>query len=357
MTTITMHRGGASSTPIGRAKPRAIAVWLLSVAALVFLMIVVGGITRLTESGLSMVDWRPVTGLLPPLSDEAWRAAFEAYKTSPQYRIVNQGMSLADFKTIFWWEYIHRLLGRVIGLAYALPLAVFWLRRRIPRGYKGRLLGLLALGALQGGLGWFMVRSGLVDVPEVSHLRLTAHLTLAFVIFALLVWTALDLTAKRSGGKDAGLRRLAQTVVGLVFLQVIMGGLVAGLRAGHVYNTWPLMDGGFLPDLAFSMQPWWRNVIDNAALVQFNHRIGAYLMVVTAVVLFLRSMRARVAAPDRLGAVLLLAVVLAQTSIGIATLLSSVPVGLGVVHQGGAAVVLFMALLVAHGHRREHHAA
>lgn len=352
-----MLRGGVPSAPIGKAKPRAVAAWLLSVAALVFVMIVVGGITRLTESGLSMVDWRPVTGLLPPLSDEAWRAMFEAYKASPQYRIVNQGMSLDDFRTIFWWEYIHRLLGRVIGLAYALPLAVFWLRRRIPRGYKPRLLGLLVLGALQGGLGWFMVRSGLVDVPEVSHLRLTAHLTLAFAIFALLVWTALDLMARRSGGKDQVLRGLSQAVVGLVFLQVILGGLVAGLRAGHIYNTWPLMDGGFLPDLAFAMQPWWRNIIDNAALVQFNHRMGAYLLLMAAVLLFLRSMRRRVAAPDRLGAVLLLVVLLAQAVIGIATLLASVPIGLGALHQAGGAMALFMAVLVAHGHRKDHHAA
>lgn len=356
MTTITMHRGGAPSALIGRPKPRAIAVWLLSVAALVFLMIVVGGITRLTESGLSMVDWRPVTGILPPLSDEAWSAAFEAYRTSPQYRIVNQGMSLVDFKTIFWWEYIHRLLGRVIGLAYALPLAIFWLRRRIPRGYKPRLLGLLVLGALQGGLGWFMVKSGLVDVPEVSHIRLTAHLTLAFAIYALLIWTAMDLMSRRSGGKDPVLRGLAKTVVGLVFLQVVLGGLVAGLRAGQVYNSWPLMDGGFLPELAFAMEPWWRNVTDNAALVQFNHRMGAYLLLGATMLLFMRSMRRRVAAPDRLGAALLMVVVLAQMVIGIATLLSGVPIGLGVLHQAGGAVVLMMAVLVAHGHRKDHYA-
>ena len=238
-----------------RADPRLVGWWLVVMAGLVWLMVVVGGATRLTESGLSMVDWQPIRGVVPPLTEAQWLEEFEAYRQYPEYKLINRGMSLAAFKTIFWWEYAHRLLGRLIGLAFALPLAVFWLRGIIPPGYKPRLVGLLLLGGAQGLLGWFMVKSGLVDEPEVSHYRLTAHLTLAFAIFAALMWTALSLLRPRAGPSDPLLRRLAGVFVGLVFLQVILGGLVAGLKAGYAFNSWPLMDGRLIPRPSVRHEP------------------------------------------------------------------------------------------------------
>ncbi|WP_281301422.1 MULTISPECIES: COX15/CtaA family protein [unclassified Iodidimonas] len=353
MKSITTHSGQAGSGLRSRsAQERALGRWLLWVAALVFLMVVVGGITRLTESGLSMVDWRPVTGILPPLNEQEWQAAFDQYKASPEYRINNRGMSLAQFKGIFWWEYGHRLLGRLIGLAYALPLAIFWLRGRVPGAYKGRLLFLLLLGGAQGFLGWFMVKSGLVDHPEVSHYRLTAHLTLAFVIFSALLWTALDLLSRGRPYRDGHLRTLAKWLLALVFLQIIMGGLVAGLKAGYIFNSWPLMDGRFVPAQLVDMAPFWVNLFDNSATVQFDHRMGAYALFIFGIILLVKTWRRRVPVRLKMLAGLIFVALCGQIALGIFTLLHHVPVALGAAHQGGALVVLALALGYLHGVRK-----
>lgn len=322
---------------------RAIAIWLFAVAALVALMVVIGGLTRLTESGLSMVEWRPVSGWLPPLSETAWQAEFEKYKQFPEYQKINIGMTLEGFQGIYWLEYIHRLLGRIIGLAFAIPMIVFWLRGRIPAGVKPHLVVMFLLGGAQGALGWFMVKSGLVDHPDVSHYRLTAHLGLALLIFGYLLWGGLSLlrqgamTRWRGGG-------VAAALAVLVFLQILSGGLVAGMNAGLAHNTWPLMDGKVFPDGLLIMRPWWHNVFENAMTVQFQHRMGAYLVglvaIATAVILKGR-------APTALRHALL-TVIGVQIALGIFTLLHHVPIALGTLHQAGAVAVLGVAVALWH---------
>lgn len=353
MSTVTLHSGGgASSIRPGRASRRSVGRWLLCVALLVFTMVVVGGITRLTESGLSIVDWRPVSGILPPLSEADWQAAFDAYKQYPEYQIMNRGMTLSEFQTIFWWEYVHRLLGRLIGFVFAVPLVYFWMRKSIPRGYGPRLLGLLFLGGAQGLLGWFMVKSGLVDHPEVSHYRLAAHLTLAFIIFAALFWTALDLLGHRRPSRDAVLGKWGRWILLLLFLQIIMGGLVAGLKAGYTFNTWPLMEGSFIPEHYMAMTPVWQNILDNTATVQFNHRMGAYLLVILSFFLLLKTFARRAPGQVRFLAGLLFTVLCLQMTIGILTVLYAVPVALGAVHQAMALVVLAVVLMFVHRFRK-----
>lgn len=353
MTTVTLHSGGATgSMRGGRRSGRSVGLWLLGVASMVFAMVVVGGITRLTESGLSMVDWRPVTGILPPLSASEWQAAFDAYRQYPEYKLMNKGMTLAQFQNIFWWEYVHRILGRLIGLVFAVPLVVFWVRKRIPSGYGPRLVGILLLGGAQGFLGWFMVKSGLVDHPEVSHYRLTAHLTLAFVIYAALLWTAFDLLGRHRPNRDAVLRRMGHWLLALVFLQIVMGGLVAGLKAGYTYNTWPLMDGRFFPDYAFSLSPMWQNFLDNTALVQFNHRMGAYILFVFSLLLLVSSWTRRAPGQVRFLAGLVFFVLCIQIVIGIQTILHIVPITLGALHQAGGLIVLSAVLALVHRHRK-----
>lgn len=354
MSTVTFHTGGsASALPTRGPEARGLGLWLLIVALLVFAMIVVGGITRLTESGLSMVDWRPVTGLLPPLSEQDWRQAFEAYKQYPEYQVVNRGMALAQFKTIYWWEYAHRLLGRLIGLAFFAPLAVFWVRGAIPARYKPRLVGLLILGGAQGLLGWYMVKSGLVERPDVSHYRLAAHFGLALILFAALLWTALDFLAPRRGLRHPRLRRWAMGFFCLVFLQCVLGAMVAGLDAGLAYNTWPDMGGHFLPPMAFAMEPAWINFVENPALVQFEHRLGGYLVAAAALALFLRSLRNTIPAPAKLGAFALVLIVAGQVILGILTVLHHVPVPLGALHQAMAVILLAGAVMFVHMHRKD----
>jgi len=354
MSTVTFHTGGrASALPGGPIADRGVGLWLLAVAALIFAMVLLGGITRLTESGLSMVDWRPVTGVLPPLSEEGWQAAFEDYKQYPQYRVENRGMALAQFKTIYWWEYAHRMLGRLIGLIYILPLIAFWAKGRLPPRYGGRLAGIFLLGAAQGALGWFMVRSGLVDVPEVSHYRLTAHLGLAVLLFALVVWTALDCLAERRGSREVKLRRRGKLLTALVGLQILLGGMVAGLDAGLAYNTWPGMNGRLLPAEAFDLQPLWRNFLDNPALVQFLHRMGGYLVAAGALWLLWTTRRRAASAPARAGAGLLLVLVGLQIAVGVSTVLHHVPIALGALHQGLALLVFTGSLIFTHMHRKD----
>ncbi len=324
--------------------------WLIFVAVLVFAMIVLGGVTRLTNSGLSMTDWKPVTGWLPPLSQEAWQAEFERYKAFPEYQKINKGMSLEEFKGIYAFEFAHRVLGRVIGIAFFVPFALFLVLGKI-RGPLVIRLGLLfILGGLQGGMGWFMVKSGLVDDPDVSHYRLTAHLALASLIFSVILWTIFDLLNTLEGPRrsEGTVRRLAWFVLGLVVVQILIGGFVAGLNAGFVYNDWPMMGGDFMPEDMMYMSPWYVNFLENPGAIQFLHRIVAYVMMVMAVVLYLISRRQDIRYEVRLGCVIILVAVLLQAAIGIATLLYVVPVSLGALHQAGGMIVLAVGLYVVH---------
>ncbi len=330
--------------------PRAVAAWLLVCAALVAAMVVVGGITRLTHSGLSIVEWQPLVGTLPPLSDGDWQALFDKYRETPQYRVVNRGMSLDEFKGIFWWEYVHRLLGRAIGLAFIVPLAWFWSRGWIDRALGWKLAGVFALGGLQGAMGWYMVASGLVEEPRVSHLRLTAHLGLAFLILGALIWIGLDLLHPRRRGAPAP-AGFATAVAGLVFVQVLAGALVAGLRGGKAYSTFPLMNGHLVPPETFMLEPWWLNFVNNMATVQLDHRLLAWLLLALVPWLWLRVRRSEATLRAKRAATVLLGLVAAQFALGVATLLTVVPVGLAVAHQGVATLVFAAALFTAHALR------
>lgn len=330
---------------------RAVGFWLLFMTFMVFLMVMVGGATRLTESGLSMTDWQPVTGALPPLSAEAWQTEFGKYQQSPEYRLRNAGMSLEEFKGIFYWEWAHRLLGRLLGVFFALPLVWFWIKGRIPQGYKPKLLVLLVLGGSQGLLGWYMVMSGLVDEPAVSHYRLTAHLMLALFIMAALWWNALSLLSPIPVQSTRPIKILTHTAMLMLTLQLIMGALVAGLKAGHMFNTWPLMGDSFVPDGLTVMDPFVRNLIDNAVTVQFDHRIGAYILTALVVALFWCSRNA--ARALRQGSWALLALVTLQMVLGIVTLVMDVPVFWGTAHQGGGALVLLAMVYMMHLQRRK----
>jgi heme a synthase len=329
---------------------RAIRLWLYAVAALVLAMVLVGGATRLTESGLSITEWQPVMGALPPLTDSAWQTAFEKYQAIPQYRALNAGMSLENFKTIYWWEWTHRLLGRLIGAAFLLPFLWFVWRGWVAPDLRRRLWLIFALGALQGVVGWWMVASGLAARVEVSHYRLATHLILACIIYVALIWTAQRLDAGRPAPAPAPgrIRLTAAALLFLVLVQIYLGALVAGLRAGYVYNTWPLIDGRFVPAAAqlFFDTPLWRNVFDNALTAQFDHRMLAYLIVVCALWHAFDAARSEKAAA-RAGTFVLAAAVALQAALGIATLLLVVPLPLALLHQAMAMVVLTVAALHA----------
>jgi cytochrome c oxidase assembly protein subunit 15 len=315
---------------------RAVAAWLLVCAALVFLIVVVGGVTRLTRSGLSIVEWQPLIGALPPLSEAHWQELFAKYRQTPEFRLVNFDMTLEGFKTIFWWEYAHRLLGRLIGLVFFLPLLYFLWKGKIDKPLAWKLFGIFLLGGLQGALGWFMVKSGLVDDPKVSHFRLTAHLGVALAIFAAQFWIALGLLFPR----NQPVVKQAAALPLIIFLMALTGGMVAGLRAGYAYNTFPLMNGHFVPPEILALEPWWQNFFYNMATVQFVHRGFFWLL---AVLIPLAWWRER-ASP---AAHVLMAAFVLQASLGIATLLLRVPVALGAAHQGGAVLLLAAALWYA----------
>jgi len=337
------------------ADARAVARWLLLVAGMVWVMVAIGGATRLTGSGLSIMEWAPIAGMLPPLSEAEWQRLYDLYRTIPQYQLVNQGFGMDGFKEIFWLEWIHRFWGRVIGLAYVAGLAWFWLRGRVPPGLKPRLLLLLALGGLQGAIGWFMVASGFeADRTAVSPYRLVIHLGMAFLLFGVLVWTALTLLRPAPEPETAppALRRWVHAAAGLAVLAMLAGGFVAGIRAGFAYNTFPLMDGGLVPEGYWDLTPAWKNLTANIAAVQFNHRLlatAALFAAAGAAVLAWRSLpRGRVR-----GAVMGLGIAVAlQYALGIATLLAVVPVWLGTLHQTVAVLVLAGALLALHALRR-----
>jgi cytochrome c oxidase assembly protein subunit 15 len=373
---------------------------------MIFVMVVIGGITRLTLSGLSITEWQPVTGILPPLSAASWAAEFEKYQHIPQYRLINAGMSLTEFQTIYWWEYVHRLWGRLIGFAYAVPFVYFLIRGRIPRRLAWPLAGIFALGAAQGALGWYMVESGLADRAEVSQYRLVAHLALALAIYAVTLWIALNVlqnpspalrplgarvrapvgshikdargvarperrepgegvsegpavrpltpTLSPDGGEGADRvwRRAAEAIIALVALTIVAGGFVAGLHAGLVYNTFPLMDGGLVPADYAQLQPFIRNWFENVAAVQFDHRLLATTTAAAVLALWLAGSRAGLPRPTRLAMHGLLAVAALQFALGVATLLLVVPIPLAAAHQGGAVLLLTAAIVLRHTLRR-----
>ncbi|MEZ5461750.1 COX15/CtaA family protein [Dokdonella sp.] len=331
-----------------RARPRAVGWWLLSCCAVLLALVMVGGATRLTESGLSIVDWKPVTGILPPIGESEWQAEFGRYQESPQYSAVNHGMDLGEFKTIFWFEYVHRLLARVLGLWFALPLAWFWLRGAIPGNLRWPLLGILVLGGAQGYLGWYMVKSGLVDVPRVSPYRLAAHLGLALIVYALMLRIALGLLLARTRAavENAESAWPGGILLTLVALTIVFGAFVAGLRAGLMYNTFPLMAGQWVPPNLLALQPAWTNFFENPVTVQFVHRLLALTTLATTLWIWWRLRgRAQDCAQAR-SRHALLAMALLQVTLGICTLLWFVPVWLGTLHQGGA-VLLLSSVLVA----------
>ena len=345
-----------SATRVGPAdRLRPVRIWLYAIAALVLLMVVVGGATRLTESGLSITSWKPVAGILPPLSEADWQAEFEAYKQIPQFQVLNSWMSLEDFKYIFWWEWVHRFLGRIIGLAFAVPFLVFLLQKRFTWSLAAPLAGLFVLGGFQGFLGWWMVSSGLSELTSVSQYRLAAHLGAAALLFVALIWVARRLTPRIRPEGQGGAWPIA-VLLSLLLVQIVAGAFVAGLDAGMGYNTWPLMDGELIPRGLDAMTPLWRNFFENNLTVQFVHRVIAYLVVVY--VLFILVMKSRhkglVGAHLWLPRIALL--VLLQVGLGIATLLAAVPISLALGHQALAfmlagAVTAYLADLRGHPRR------
>jgi cytochrome c oxidase assembly protein subunit 15 len=340
----------STDTSHAAAIPGGVRLWLVIVAAMIVVMVLVGGATRLTESGLSIVEWKPVTGTLPPLTAQAWNEAFEAYKLIPQYQQINRGMSLDEFKTIFWWEWSHRFLGRAIGAVFLLPFLYFLWRGGLSDRLKNRLWLIFSLGALQGAVGWWMVASGLTGRTEVSQYRLAVHLMLALTIYALIVWTLV-----RGSGSSAPvpvpprLRRTVNVMAVLTFLQIYFGALVAGLRAGRVFNTWPDIDGSFIPSAArlFFEQPWWRNFFDNTLTVQFTHRMLAYLLLAQTLWHVGHAIAVRVDATVVRGATLIAGATTLQAVLGILTLVNGVPIDLALAHQAGAVLVLTLVLLQA----------
>ena len=334
-------------------KQKSIAVWLFVCCAMVFIMVVVGGVTRLTDSGLSIVEWQPVSGTLPPMSQSDWDEFHQKYQQSPQYQKINKGMSVDEFKTIFWWEYIHRVLGRLIGLVFFIPFVYFLIRKQIDKPLGIKLSGIFILGGLQGFMGWYMVMSGLVDNPHVSQYRLTAHLGLAFVIFAAMFWVATDLLYDRNKSPHnpdelKGLRRFSIGLTWLIFIMVLSGGLVAGIRAGLAYNTFPLMNGHFIPPEIFLLEPLWRNFFENMATVQFDHRMIAWILMFTVPYFWFKARKHQLSDSAKLACNLFLIMLVIQVGLGISTLLLAVPLVLGAAHQGGAMMLFTAALWVNH---------
>lgn len=324
-----------------------IAWWLLVCCALVFAMVVLGGVTRLTGSGLSMVHWKPVSGVLPPLSQSAWEREFEHYRESPEYAYVNKGMSLEAFKSIFWFEYAHRLLGRLIGVVFLIPFLYFLVRRRIEASLLPKLVTMFVLGGLQGLLGWYMVKSGLVDDPHVSQYRLAAHLGLAVLVYAFMLWTALGILCGGEDPQPSARGKLATQVLILalaVFVTMMSGAFVAGLKAGFTYNTFPLMAGKLVPDGMWSVTPVYLNFFENVTTVQFNHRVLAIGTFFAIVAVWLSARRLELSRLERLWLHATALVALIQVALGILTLVLRVPVPLAALHQAGAMVLLTVLL-------------
>lgn len=353
----SLGQSGVANTAVTYPERRfvavsAVEVWLWTLAALVFAMVVVGGATRLTGSGLSITEWQPLLGAIPPLNEADWQVAFEKYKQIPQYRLVNEAMTIESFKFIYAWEWSHRLLGRLIGVVAALPLIYFAVTGRLRRGLAAKLGAVVGLGALQGAIGWFMVSSGLADRVDVSQYRLALHLTTALVIFSILIWLALDEASLRQPAilPQSGnhLKALAAGLLALVFLQVILGAFVAGLKAGRIYNTWPLMDGYWFPPDYVSLTSPWLSFFESHAAAQFNHRLTAYAVAALALFQAAVVFRSPVSSRFRMTSLAVLAAVFLQAISGIVTLLWQVPLGLGLLHQAGGALVLAAAVWHLH---------
>jgi cytochrome c oxidase assembly protein subunit 15 len=348
------HRHSASADtaarPDGQRGNRPVALWLLACCGMVVVMMLIGAATRLTESGLSMVEWRPLIGALPPLGEAEWQRIFGLYQKTSEYRLENAGMTLADFKTIFWWEYIHRLWGRLIGVVFAVPMLWFMLRRRVRGRLAFILFGLFLLGAAQGVIGWWMVKSGFADRSDVSQYRLAIHLGMAFLILGCLLWVALGLLsgAPQSQPVTPGIRRGAVILLALITVTVLSGGLVAGLNAGFAYNDWPFMNGQLVPREITDLVPLWLNLFENVATVQFDHRLLAYLTAAGVLLLWLAALRNRIGGALRRPLDLLLVMVVAQIALGVFTLIQVVPIGLAVLHQAGAIAVFCLAVWNAH---------
>ncbi|MGH7111648.1 MAG: COX15/CtaA family protein [Stellaceae bacterium] len=346
----TAARRAAVSRVRAESSPAPVAAWLFCCCAMILVMVILGGITRLTQSGLSITEWQPVIGVIPPLSHAEWMAEFNRYKAIPQYDAIHYGMTLGQFQWIFFWEYLHRLWGRLIGFVFILPLLYFLVRRRLPRRLGLPLFGIFVLGGAQGALGWYMVESGLVHRISVSQYRLVAHLALALLIYAAILWVGLSL-ARGPASHDAPAprwRRAAEAVLALVAVTIAAGGFTAGLRAGLVYNTFPLMDGRFVPASYARLHPFWLNWFANVAAVQFDHRILAYTTLSAIVCLAAAGLCARLPKPAKGALGALLAVVLLQVALGVSTLLLVVPIPLAVAHQANAVLLLTAALVFRH---------
>lgn len=332
---------------------RQVVIWLGAVCLLVCLIVVVGGITRLTDSGLSMVDWKPLLGVIPPLSEADWQQKFSSYQQFPEYQLLNKEMTLAEFKLIFFWEYLHRILGRLIGIVFLLPFIFFSLRGYFNKTLNVKLLIGLLLGGLQGLMGWYMVKSGLVDLPHVSHYRLAAHLSLAFIIFAFLLWLILDLQAANDRGKRPASRYLgfSYLITAVVALQVIVGAFVAGRNAGHGFNTFPKMGEQWLPNGLFQATPIWLNFLENNTTIQFTHRGLAWGIFLLIAVLWAITRKDKVLTKQRRAINLLMILLLMQFLLGVATLIYVVPTTLAVLHQFGALLLFASAIIVNHSLR------
>jgi cytochrome c oxidase assembly protein subunit 15 len=343
---------GLAETGSAGSRLKSVRIWLFAIAGLVFALVVVGGATRLTGSGLSITEWQPILGVAPPMSQAAWQDAFEKYQHIPEYSQINPGMTLEGFKAIYWWEWTHRLLGRLIGFVFFIPFAIFLLRGSIPRVFIPRIAALFVLGGAQGALGWFMVKSGLADRVDVSQYRLAAHLALAVAIAGYAFWLALSV--RDTEGKPAA-RKLpvaaklgAALLPGLVYLQIIAGAFVAGLKAGHASNTWPLMNGEIIPPGLDVFSPWYINLFENPLTAQFAHRSLAYAIAIFAAGLALYVWNARRARPLRLPMLAITAAILLQIALGIATVIYDVPLAIALAHQANAILVLALALWTLH---------
>lgn len=335
---------------------RSIIIWLLTGCFLIYVMVVIGGITRLTHSGLSMVEWNMIVGSMPPMTETDWLVPFEKYKHSPEYLIINNQFSLEEFKSIYWWEYSHRLLGRIIGIVFLIPFFYFLIKKKFDKPLLNKMFVLLALGALQGFLGWFMVKSGLQKEPHVSHYRLAAHLISAFTVFGFTFWYALDLLHHQNieqNEKTKKLHRLSYLMFGIIILQIIYGAFVAGLKAGLFYNTFPRMGNSFFPETITAYEPFWKNIVENPAGVQCIHRYLAYFVVIIVVFVWESVRKMNLTELQRKASNVMVSVVFIQFLLGIITLLYSVPVVMGVLHQTGAFLLFASALLFMHSLRRE----
>lgn len=335
------------------AQRRILGIWLLLCAATVYFMIIVGGVTRLTQSGLSMVEWDPIMGVVPPLTHADWLVLFEKYQAFPEYQKINFGMSLDEFKSIFWWEYGHRVLGRLIGLIFFLPYLFFLFKGYIKGIWRWKLAGLFVLGGLQGLMGWYMVKSGLVDVPHVSQYRLVAHFSLALIIYGFMIWFVMDFfrTERLRHNSSPALLKTSLSVIVIIFIMLMSGGFVAGTKAGFIFNTFPLMDGQWVPNGLWAMSPWWKNLFENVVTIQFAHRFIAVLVALSVFFLLFKVYR-ETGDIRHYGVHYLLIALVIQLTLGIITLIKVVPVSWGAGHQAGAVALFTAALYVAHKVRK-----